>query len=131
MLEVDQRLHQVGVELEARAEFAARLPRRTGGAIGAIGGHGVVGVGHRNQPADRGQLAGRDPIGIAPAIHALVVVPNGVENLRADDALQPAYSHLRVAAHEPRLREVERSRLGDDPLRDPELSDVVEKAREA
>jgi len=99
--------------------------------VGAIGRDGVVGIRHGNQPADRGQLPGRDPIGIAPAIHALVVVVDGVEDLRADGAFQPACSRLRVAAHEPHLREVERSRLGDDPVGDPELSDVVEEAREA
>ena len=60
-----------------------------------------------------------------------MVVPNGIEDLWAEDGTQPACSRLRVAAHEPHLREVERSRLGDDPVRDPELSDVVEEAREA
>src|SRR4030081_2665267 len=60
-----------------------------------------------------------------------MVVPNGVEDLWAEDGTQPACSRLRVTAHEPRLREVERSRLRDDLVRDAELADVVEEAGEA
>src|SRR5437870_7828412 len=70
-------------------------------------------------------------MGIAPGIHALMVVPNGLEDLWAEDGTQPACSRLRVTADEPPLREVERACPRNDLVRDAELADVVEEAGEA
>ena len=70
-------------------------------------------------------------MGIAPPIHALMVVPDGVDDPSAEDALQPERSHLRMAAHELPLCKAERGRLRNNLVRNPELADVVEEAGEA
>ncbi len=53
---------------------------RHAGAIGALGGQGVEGVGDREEPGLEGDLLADEPARVAAAVEALVVVEDAVEH---------------------------------------------------
>ena len=71
------------------------------------------------------------PVGIAAAVPALVVVQHPLRDRLDAEALEHPVADLRMPLeHEP-LRLVERARLAQDLLGDRELAQVVQAAREA
>src|SRR5690606_299546 len=75
------RLHHLGVEGLARllAHVAARLLRRPGGSVGALGGEGVVDVGDGEDACQQRDLRAHEAVGVALAVPALVMVADHLE----------------------------------------------------
>ena len=77
----DEKIHQLTVPLPARAalEGGDGPGGGEGGAVGSQGGHGVVGVGDGDDARTQGDLVAGESVGVAVAVHALVVVADDGE----------------------------------------------------
>ena len=128
-------MHAGGVPLGPRAPFQKTVRFRgcQGLAVGAVRGHGRVGVGNSQQAGERRDGLADQPAGIARAIPALVVVPDGTQNLfqargagsqcGGDDRRPDVRVHLD-------LRELfvgQAPRLAKDLVGDADLADIVQQ----
>ena len=130
----DERVDEGGVELLARplAQLGDRLGNRPRAPVGAVGGHRVEGVRHREHPGELGDLVARQPHRVAPAVDPLVVVHDPGERLveEADlpDDVEPAH---RVQLDGGVLVVGERAALLQHRRRHAELAHVVQHPRVA
>ena len=110
----------------------ARLGRaRSAGAVGAVGRQRVERVGDREHArGERDVLAGQ-PVGVAVAVPALVVVAHDELGLAEEvDVAQDLPADDRVALHQRALGLVERLGLEEDRVGDRDLADVVQQEAE-
>jgi hypothetical protein len=126
----DERGDDARVELRAGAahELGDRVIVRHGRAVRAVRGHRVVGVaGEDDAAAERDLLAG-EPVGVAGAVEALVLVADDARHAaHAGDGAQDALADDRVLAHDVPLLAGQRARLVQDPVGHPDLADVVQQ----
>ena len=116
---------------EQRVELGDRLVVGEPAAVDTVRGHRVVRVGDEDDPGAERDVVPADPIRIAGAVPALVVVQHPVGDRVDAEALEHAEADLRVALeHEP-LGLGERAGLAQDLLGDRELAEVVQAAGEA
>jgi hypothetical protein len=122
--------HDLRVELSSRAalELGARLVERHPLAVRALGGHGTEGVGHGDDARlERDVLAGQ-PVGVAVAVPALVVVEDrGRDRSQRTDLVDQPVADPRVQLHHAELLVGELRRLQEDALADADLADVMEQ----
>src|SRR3954469_3831967 len=125
--------HDGRVELRVRAllELQERLLLGEPAAVRALGGHRVVRVGDADDAsAERDLLAGQ-PVRIAGAVPALVVVQHPAGDRINAQALEHPVADLRMPFEHQPLLVAERARLPQDLLRDRELAEVAERAGES
>src|SRR4051794_4143608 len=129
---IEERRRDSLVELppDGGADLLTRLVRGERAAVGAIGGHRVVGVADQDHArAERDRVAG-EPVGVAAAVPVLVAVADEREHLGEEvDLGEDLGAHLDVALDLALLRLRERTRLVEDALRHRHLADVVERRR--
>src|SRR5207342_1962986 len=73
--DLDEGIDDRGIEMRAlpRDDEADRIVVRHGGAVGATGGHGVVDVDERDEPAGNRNRPSAQALGIAAAVPFLVM----------------------------------------------------------
>ncbi|MNT38053.1 hypothetical protein D3C72_1742270 [compost metagenome] len=78
-----ERIDDLGVERLSREaqDLAVSVPGHAAVPVGAVGGHGFVGVGDGQDTGVEGDLAALQPAGVARAVPALVVGVNGREDV--------------------------------------------------
>ena len=113
----------------ARGQLLARRGGGAGPAVGASRGHDLVGVGDRDDPRAEADLLTRQPVGVAHAVPALVVLAD-----RSTPVAQPrqqardeADALIGVPPDGVPLVVVERAALVQDLGRDGELAEVVDQ----
>ena len=123
---------ELGIELRARAalDLADRDLVLERAAIGAVGGHRVVGVGDRDDAADERDVLAREPARIAAAVEPLVVAPAAVDQaVQARHRLEDALALLGVLAEDGDLLGRQLAGLVEHVVADADLADVVHHAR--
>ena len=97
-------------------------------AVRPVAGHRVERVGDREDPRRGRDLAAAPPVRIAAAVPALVMRADDLEPRAAQerDAAQELLAEHGVRLHQPALGRGQRPGLLQDPVRDPDLADVVE-----
>jgi hypothetical protein len=122
--------HHRRVELRAGpvGDLLAGPLERERPAVGAVGGHRVEGVGHREDARPQRDRLADEAARVALAVPALVMAADHLD--RVAERLDPGH-HLhaeqRVGAHHLPLAVVQRSRLVEHRLGDADLADVVEQ----
>src|SRR5204863_296189 len=123
-------LHDLGIELRVGALDDLLARRLVGAALAvrAIVGDRVVGVDHREDArADADVVAGQ-PLGIAGAVPAFLVVQRTQAGERQkSDPLEDLVAERRVALHLRRLRGVQGTGLEQDGVAHADLADVVQR----
>ena len=122
----------------ARAELAAcgppqlgeRVLGRAGAAVDAGREHRVERVGDVDDPRAERDVLPAQPVRVAGAVEALVVVLDRRHGVAEEaEPVDDPRALLRVVLHERPLQPGERRRLEEDRVRDRELADVVEERR--
>ena len=105
---------------------------RAGGAVDARRQHRVERVGDVDDPGAERDLLAAEPVRVAGAVEALVVVADRRHRvLEEAEAVDDARALLGVALHQRPLLARQARRLEEDRVRDRELADVVEERRVA
>ena len=113
-----------------RRRIGHRLERRPPRLIAAVAGDRVVGVGDGDDARAERDVVALEPVGVARAVVALVVVAHHRADPRQQlDVGDDAVADGRMAAHDAHLGVVELRRLAQDLLGDADLADVVQEAR--
>ena len=107
---------------------AAASPRA--GAVAAVGGHRLVGVGHGEDARLERDLVPAQAARVAEAVGALVVSEDPLAQVGELGARQEARADLGVRVHLLPLALVERAGLREHAVRDADLADVVQHAGE-
>src|SRR6185369_13259441 len=125
---VDAQLTEV--RAAAAANLLERLLEAALLAVEALRGHRVEGVGDMDDPRDERDLVTEQAVGIAPAVHALVVVADARNDLvEVAEPLDDPRALLRMAAHDDPLGRRERAFLEEHRIGDADLADVVQEGR--
>ena len=99
-------------------------------AIGAIGGHGTVGIGDCHQTCEEWDFEAGKAVRIAAAVPALVMVTNRFQGpLQARHGGNDHRAHNRVMLDDLDLFLRERRRFTQDEVRDTDLTDIVQQRR--
>ena len=119
-----------GIEVRARRalDLDARRLEGYGHRIRPVAGHGIEGVGHREDARAEGNELAPEGGRVAGAVPALVVVvDDGHGAPEEGDALDEAAPQLRMGAHDLPLVHAEAAGLEQDAVGDADLADVVEE----
>ena len=132
---VEEAAHYDGVEVAPGAP-SQLLPGGSGAErslVGAHGGHRLVGVGDGDDAAAVGDLLGSEPVRIAPAVPALVMLLYGAAPFAQppDKGLDEPGALERVIAQRLPLRHVQLPGLVEDVGMHRQLADVMEQRRPA
>ncbi len=130
---LDERARQLGVELGAGAalQLDERLLDGERRPVRARRGHGVEGVGDAEQPRLERDPVPAQPVRVAAAVPALVVVEHVRQRrLEVLEALDEPRARDRVAANLLELLLAQRAGLAEHARVDGDLADVVERAAE-
>ena len=113
----------------SRTISAAASSQLRRAAVRAVARDRVERVGNGEHARAERDLRLLEPVRIAAAVPALVVVPHDLKPLSLEqrDAAQQLLAEHRVRLEQPPLRRLERALLLEDPVRDPDLPDVVEQ----
>ena len=114
------------------AELGERLLERPGGAVDPRRQHRVERVGDVDDAGAERDLLVPEPVGVAGAVEALVVMADRRHGVAEEaEAVDDARALVGVALHQRPLLLREARRLEQDRVRDRELADVVEERRVA
>ena len=121
--------HHARIEMSARAALDLRARRRDGNGarVRAIVRHGVESVGHREDARAQGDVLAPEPVGIAGAVPALVVMiddGDGVPEKR--HVLDETAAHRGMRPHDLPFVGGQRPRLEEDAVGNGDLADVME-----
>lgn len=98
-------------------------------SIGAAGGDGIESVGHSDDAGAKRDIRAGKAIGIAVAIHPLVMVADHGGDLGVPDSCQHVCTVARVALDDCEFRTVESPWIVEDLSRGVELAHVVDRGR--
>lgn len=124
-----QRLHNLRVELgpRVRVQFSNRRILGDPLPIGAVRGHGIEGVAHREDPGTDVDLLPADPVRIPPAVQPFVVLQEDGEVGPVDrEVAEDPGPDLHVGLHRLHLSRGEGSWLQQDVVAHGDLADVVD-----
>ena len=123
-----ERLDDLGVELAAAAtpQFGHALGVVERLAVGAPERHGIVGVRDAHRSGDDGNTLARQPVGVAAALPAFVVMTHAADQIFREERPDDIGAENRVLAHQPPLMRVQASGLEEHAVGDADLADVVQ-----
>ena len=132
---LEEHADQLRVELAGPgplAEAPERVLLVEGGLVRALGAERVVDVDDRHEPREERHLLLAEPVGVAPPVPALVVVPDdGAHRAERPHRQDEAVAGGRVLFHEPALVRAEGTRLEEDAVGHRDLPQVVQEAAQA
>lgn len=129
----DKRTGKLRIELGAGAagDLFEDLGAGHGGAVGAVGGHGVERIREAHDARGEGDRLAGKAVRVAAAVVTLVVVEDSGEDiLEHGDVLEYAVADLGVELDEGKLVVGETAGLAEHGFRDADLADVVHQARD-
>ena len=97
-------------------------------AVGAVGNHGVQGIGDGEYARADGDILAAEAAGVAGAVEELLVGEDDLGGVaEKGDASEHVVADLAVGAHDLLFLVVERAGLAEDAVGDGHLADIVEK----
>ena len=111
---------------EQRSSSSSASRRRARLTVDAFGRHRVVRVGDEDDARAERDLVAAEPVGIAVAVPALVMMEHPFRDRLDPEALEHPEADLRMALKHQALGLVELARLAEDLLGDRELPEVVQ-----